>query len=139
MQEITPRNNPHYHRRITTAPFQFRHEFEVHAIQAEDHGGHGQDGAPAGQAFDDFVLAYRDLPQRDLHGGVDHFAHLAGCVRHSFDVIEDVAVVDAVFLGDDVAVEADQLGADFMQGVDGGVQFQQLGFQLVEILQLVFG
>ena len=64
----TQRDQDHerHNRKITVAPLEFRHEFEIHAIDARDRGDHYKYRAPRGEPLHRHVELIRGGSEMDL-------------------------------------------------------------------------
>ena len=61
---------------IAEGPFQLRHVFEIHSVDAGDRRRHGQYGGPAAELFDDVVLPRSGKQQTGLEGGGEALAQI---------------------------------------------------------------
>ena len=113
---------------------QLRHVLEVHAIDAGDGRGHGEDGGPGAQFLHHLVLAHRGQQQVGFQCRGQQFALGSDALADLEGMVVDVAEIEMGVAVDQRHVEADHPVADIDERQDHVAQRQQVAAQIIDML-----
>src|SRR5690606_23855852 len=135
VQEATARQYDRHHSEVSVLPTELEHGFEVHAIEAENYRGNGENGAPPRELSYNIVLPNGDQRQVDLHGRHQHLPHTFRVLDLPHTVVLDVPQISMQRPGQQVVMESHQLVADVDNRSDGVTQAHQLPFESIGLFQ----
>src|ERR671922_2482062 len=122
------------HEWIAEAPAELRHVLEVHAVDAGQHGGNGEDGDDRGNAPDVVILLHGDLREVRLEDAREQVAVAVELLVHPDQVVVDVAEVGAHLRVNLLVVALREPVDRLHQRRRGAVELEHLALQPVDPL-----